>query len=263
MEARAGDRARAGGGATLLSEQQQFEVYPPAAQAGPATQSALPDPAPTWEQPDPPAASASSVTSYPPPPPPPLARPGLSRRDALGVIVGVPLAGIALVSLVSGGSVSVDEGGEVSTYEDSSFGSSSIDIGSYSVDVPDSWSQEWSDSGEAILTNGLNRVQLYNFTVNDGDQALDLVEGLVRQRMKAAKFAGTLGSAVDESDLVQRASVTAGGKLGKKAARAIGQLWIDDVGDALLLVRILAAKEGSAVSEDAQTMVDQLEAEFG
>ena len=257
-----------------MSDQQQFEVYPPAAEAGPApTETVTPHAAtPTWEQP---GAASTTPAAYPvttyraPQVPPPSGGPDPSRRGVIGLIVGVPLAGFILAQWSRAGERDAgdpwadgtvaddptDDGGQADT-------GSSIDIGAYTLEVPDGWSAQWLDSGEVALTNGSNRLQVLNFTANEGDAATDLVDRLVKRRLKASKFTGTLGSTVDQSDGVDRALVKAAGKVGKKKATLIGQLWIDDLGDALLLLRVLTAKDGSPAADEAQSMVDDLDGQF-
>jgi len=258
-----------------LSDQQQFEVYPPAAEAGPApTETTTPRAAtPTWEQP---GAASTTPAAYPvtayraPQVPPPSGGEGPNRRSVIGLVLGVPLAGFILAqwSRAAGrdaGDPWVEGTGADDPTDDAdqSDTGSSIEIGAYTLNLPDGWSEQWLDSGEVALTNGSNRLQVLSFTANEGEAATDLVDGLVKRRLKASKFTGTLGRPLDQSDGVDRALVKAVGKVGKKKATLVGQLWIDDVADALLLVRVLTAKNGTPVADDAQSMVDDLEGQFG
>jgi hypothetical protein len=48
------------------------------------------------------------------------------------------------------------------------------------------------------------------------------------------------------------------GKFTRKAARLLEELWIDDRGSGLLVVRILTAKAASVISNEAQEMLEQL-----
>jgi hypothetical protein len=52
------------------------------------------------------------------------------------------------------------------------------------------------------------------------------------------------------------------GKFRGKTARLMNEVWIDDVGSGLLVVRILTAKAASVISTEAQEMLEQLSKDF-
>jgi hypothetical protein len=237
----------------------RFEVYPPAAEAAGQPD---PDPQPAWEQPD----TASpvervAVTPYVPPPiPPPTTGP--SRRGVMGLVVGVPVALFWLGSLnnpatrmssgweeESGGSTWPDDGSETDA--------AAMSIGDDSFEVPDGWEVTQVSDVEAVATNGANRVQAYGFTADTADRAVDLIAALVKHRLGALK--GTLDQPVDESvDNLQQATIRGSGKLSGKAARLVGTLWIDADGTARLAVKVVSAKKGSDIAQEAQGIIDEL-----
>jgi hypothetical protein len=241
----------------------QFEVYPPAAESGLAD---APHPAvPSWEQPDTePAVERYQVTPYIPPPPP--VSPGPSRRGLLWLVAAVPVGVLWLGSVARpDADPSFDEDEDEwdgETSPDDTGSGSAIEVGGYSVEVPDGWEATQVSEAEGTATNGANRVQAYAFYADSGDSAADLVSALVSRRL--GSFKGDLGTPVDESEGdVQRATVRASGKLSGKPARLVGTLWIDEAGTALLALKIVTAKKGSAIAEEAQAMVDELSGNFG
>ncbi len=52
------------------------------------------------------------------------------------------------------------------------------------------------------------------------------------------------------------------GKFTGKAARLMSELWIDEEGSGLLVVRILTAKVASVISVQAQEMLEELSGDF-
>lgn len=240
-----------------------FEVYPPAAESGladppaPATQS--------WEQPDTePAIQRYQVTPYVPPPPIP-SRAGSSRRGVLGLVVAVPVVAVWLGSVNnSRTSMPYDEetdDGYLSP-DDTTEDGATMWIGDDAFELPGGWDVTQVSDTEAVATNGANRVQAYGFDADTADSAVDLVAALVSRRL--GSFKGELGKPADESeDDVQRATVRASGKLSGKPARLIGTLWIDADGNALLAVKIVTAKKGSGIAEEAQGIVDLLGGSLG
>ena len=254
-----------------MSDQGRFEVYPPAAEAGPAPGPTVPAPAQTWEQPDPAGPAPDyPVTAYRPPQVSPSpAGQGPSRRTVIGLAIGLPVVGFILSVGLRAEESALPGGYEDGGYQDGGYDPgeetvdvSSIAIGPWVLDVPDGWADSWEAADEVVLTHGANRLQAYSFTAYGSDQALDLVEPMVKRRLGA--FRGTLGGPVDDSDAeVQRATVRTAGTVRGKNALLTGHLWISAAGDALLLVEVLTAKASGRVAGELRAMVDQLEGEFG
>nr|WP_300145880.1 hypothetical protein [Propionicimonas sp.] len=239
----------------------RFEVYPPAAEA---IEQPVP-PEPTWEQPgvEPPV-QRYQVTPYVPPPTPPRAGP--SRRGVLGLVVAVPVVAVWLGSVNNSRTSSYGEDEETDdgylSSDDTTAGGATMWIRDDTFELPDGWEATQISDAEAVATNGASRVQAYRFDADAADSAADLVSALVSRRLGA--FKGDLGKPVDEVDGdVQRATVKGSGKLSGKAARLVGTLWIDADGNALLVVKIVTARKGSDIAQEAQAIVDELGASVG
>jgi hypothetical protein len=248
-----------------VTSPQQFEVYPPAAEAGlPETPASEPG-TQTWEQPGTEPARSYPVTAYRAPDvmPPPPSGGGSSRRGVLGLLIALPVGAVVL-SAMNARSDASPEGWattSVDTGEDPDFIGDTIEVGGHSADLPDGWSVDSDHADHVVVTNGANRLLAYSFTADPSDQATDLVSALVKRRQ--AGFTGKLGDPEDSSDDVQRATVKASGTFSKKPAKLTGRLWIDAEGAALLVVRILTAKSGSDIAQEAGDMTDALSSDFG
>lgn len=250
-----------------MTSPQQFEVYPPAAEAGLSEPAAPEPPAQTWEQPGTePVVRSYQVTPYQVPDvvPPPSPSGGPSRRGVLGLLIALPVGAVILSAMNSRSNSGLNAWPTDDPYQDDGNADpvgDTIQVGGHSADLPDGWSTDTDNDDEVIVTNGANRLVAYSFTADTADQATDLVSALVKRRFGG--FKGTLSDPKDSSDGdAQQAIVTASGTFSKKPAKLTGQLWIDADGDALLVVRILTAKSGSTIAQDAGDMTDALSSDF-
>lgn len=206
-----------------------------------------------------------AVTPYRPPvvasPSPPR---GFGRRGLIGLVIGVPVAGVLGSVILSRGGASVEGSGWATegTY-DSGESNGYLDVGGeqYTASTPDGWESVGGSGDEAIVTNGNNRLLALAIT-DDGsqdvtDQLLDLVEEY------RGKFKGSLGEPVDTSSTdVRRATLTATGSLDGKDARIRADLWIDSADNGLLVIQTLTARKGSRMATEAQSMADELSSGF-
>lgn len=251
-----------------MTDQQSFEVYPPAAGSAPA-ESTPPAAGPVWEQgqpePAPPGAGYPITARQAPPDLPPRpAGPGPSRRGLFIGGIAALAVGIGLLNAsrnqarddgVDRGSGSGDSDSTDNT--DNTDVAGLLEVGSFFAELPEGWDQEDVGDEEVVATHGANRVQAYSFFVDSSDQPAALVTALTRRRLGA--FKGTLGAPGESSDEdVRRAVVRSEGTLSGKPARVISQLWIDVADQALLVVRVLTAKAGSTIDKQASTIVDEL-----
>lgn len=216
---------------------------------------------------DPEPASPAAVTPYQAPTagPPPQPSRGLGRRGLLGLIIGVPVAGVlgSVVFRAGGGEAGAEATASATEWIDDDYDSGDyLDVGGqYSAQIREGWESVTPDGDEAIVARGSSRV-LALAVMHDGsqevaDQLIDLVEEY------RGRFKGSLAEPLDTSSSdVRRATVTASGSVGGDAARLRADLWIDDEDNGLLVIQTLTARKGSKVAADAQAMADELSAGF-
>jgi hypothetical protein len=191
----------------------------------------------------------------------------------VSLLVAVPIGGLILATITKGFNSSRDgSAGEwpsdwaTPAGDDSGSGgtgnSDTLEVGQYSAQLPEGWSIESGTGDQVVASRGANRLLADTFTVDpDADRAIDLIGALVKHRQGA--FTGSLPSPTDfSSGDVQRAGLTAAGKVRGKPATLKAQLWIDAVGDALLVIETLVAKPGTKVAAEADGMVAELSEGF-
>jgi len=187
-----------------------------------------------------------------------------TRRAVLAALVSVGAAGVlgctAAVSSDQSGS-DVGEDPLAGDPTDESTPGFEIAVGDYSATVADGWTSVDDSSGGVVVTNGDNRLSVVSVSIPHTALAVDEIEALAMTH--SHEFVGALDGPVDRSSAdVKRASVAGIGKFAGTRARLLCELWIDSTGFALLTTRILTAKPSSAISAQAQEMVDELSSDF-
>ena len=205
--------------------------------------------------------------------PPPPASVGTSRRAVVGLVIGLPVVGIILSAMAMnssstdrmgdmGGDLPADPSTEFTEEPDDpgSFGED-FSVGSYTATAPSGWTVHEDGGGTVQVTNGANRMTAVSMETATSTLAVDEIARLVKRHDKG--FTGKLGDPADRSSAVaQHATLDGTGKFSGKAARLMGDLWIDDDGSGLLVVRILTAKAASVISTEAQEMLADLSEDF-
>ena len=241
----------------------QFENYP----TEPGDMGAVTEPGP----------GASSAPLVVPAPPAQIAdwsadtekSDGTARRVVIGSIVGIVALGfIGSVSRNSGDG----ESSEVSftaaapeetiyEYEEEPESGTPLELGGYAATLPDGWTLDNTSDQLGVATCGTNRV-LVRLLDNSGLSATERITGAMKGRL--GSFKGSLDEPEDVSfGSTDAARIVGTGKIGKTAARLIGQLWVDADYNSLLVVQTLTAKPDSERALQAQDIADQLSSNFG
>jgi hypothetical protein len=191
----------------------------------------------------------------------------------VGLVIGLPVAGIILSAMAmnsgSNGRTS-DMGGDLPedpyteyTEEPADPGSDDeeFSVGGYTATAPSGWTVLDDDSGTVEVTNGANRLTAVSFDTGTSTLALEEIVHLTKTHR--AGFSGKIADPVDRSSAdLQHATMDGTGKFTGKAARLMSELWIDEEGSGLLVVRILTAKVASVISTEAQEMLEELSEDF-
>jgi hypothetical protein len=186
-----------------------------------------------------------------------------TRRALIGSLLAAGAAGMLGCSAAStpGPSEAIDEDPLGGDPTDESTPGFEIAIGDYSATVADGWKSVDDGHGGVVVTSGANRLTVAGVGIAEDALAMDQIAGLARSH--ADGFVGTFAEPVDRSSAdVKRASVAGTGKFQGSDARLLCELWIDATGFAIVTTRILTAKPGSVISEQAQEMVDELSFAF-
>ncbi len=209
--------------------------------------------------------------------PPPPARDGNSRRTLIGLVVGIPVAGILLSVFAANGSSSPGPDGYLPDYPeytaDPEYTEDPVDpvdaepveeefsVGDYSATVPAGWTVNDDGSGAVEVTKGANRLAAVSIETATSTLAVEEIARIAKPHHPG--FKGKVGTPVDRSSAaLQHATMDGTGTFKGKAARLLVELWIDEDGAGLLVARVLTAKVASAISRQAQGMVDELSGEF-
>lgn len=179
---------------------------------------------------------------------PALTNAGSSRRTVLVWVIGLSIVGIA--GAVALRSDSGDDTGE-----------SEFSVGDYSSTAPAGWTVYDDGSGTVVVTNGTNVLAAVTVDTATSSLAVEEIADLAKSHYEG--FTGKIGDVVDRSsgDL-QHATMDGTGKYLGMDARLMAELWIDDTGAGLLVVRVLTAQMSSTVAVEAQDMVDELSGDF-
>jgi hypothetical protein len=134
-------------------------------------------------------------------------------------------------------------------------------VGSYTATAPSGWTVNDDGSGTVEVTNGANQLTAVSFDTGTSTLAVEEIAHLAKTHR--AGFSGKIAEPVDRSSAdLQHATMDGTGKFKGKAARLMSELWIDDGGSGLLVVRILTAKVASVISTEAQEMLEELSGDF-
>jgi hypothetical protein len=224
--------------------------------------SQLPDPDQGHQEPTEPADLEPDETFVPTSSPSAWGRRGL----VIAAVCAVPVVGLLGFNALRAGTdpQSVPTEPELLPTEDPSdeyVNGFEISVGDYSATVPDGWKTIDDGKGGVVASNGANRLLVVSVSIPPSALAVDEIDGLARSH--AEGFVGTFDAPVDRSSAnVKRASVAGTGKFQGAPARFLSELWIDSTGFALLTTRTLTAKPDSAISAQAQEMVDELSLDF-
>jgi hypothetical protein len=205
--------------------------------------------------------------------PPPPASVGTSRRTVVGLVIGLPVAGIILSAMAMNSNAPDRTGGMEGDLPEASYteyteepadpGSydEEFSVGSYTATAPSGWTVHDDGSGSVEVTSGANRLTAVSFDTGTSALAVEEIVHLAKSHREG--FSGKIADPVDRSSgKFQHATMDGTGKFTGKAARLMGEVWIDDAGSGLLVVRILTAKVASAISVEAQEMLEQLSKDF-
>lgn len=205
--------------------------------------------------------------------PPPPARDGNSRRTLIGLVVGIPVAGILLSVFAANGSPDPGPDGYLPDYPSSEATAAPVDpedaepveeefsVGDYSATVPAGWTVNDVGGGAVEVTKGANRLVAVSIETATSTLAVEEIARIAKPHHPG--FKGKVGTPVDRSSAaLQHATMDGTGTFRGKAARLLVELWIDEDGTGLLVARVLTAKVASAISRQAQGMVDELSGEF-
>lgn len=134
-------------------------------------------------------------------------------------------------------------------------------VGGYSSTAPPGWTVHDDGSGTVEVTNGANRLTAVSIDTATSSLAVEEIAHLAKSHY--AGFTGKIGDPVDRSSAtLQHATMDGTGKFRGKAARLMVELWIDEEGSGLLVARVLTAKAASAISAEAQEVLEELSGEF-
>jgi hypothetical protein len=187
----------------------------------------------------------------------------------VGLVIGIPVAGIILSAMAMNSNSSDrmgTNGGDLpeATYTEytedpadpGSFGEE-FSAGNHTATAPSGWTVHDDGKGTVEVTNGANRLTAVSFDTGTSTLAVEEITHLAKGHR--AGFSGKIADPVDRSSAdLQHATMDGTGKFTRKAARLLEELWIDDRGSGLLVVRILTAKAASVISNEAQEMLEQL-----
>ena len=214
-------------------------------------------------------------------PPPPVSS-GTSRRAVVGLVIGIPVAGI-FFSAMAMNSNAWNGSGNHFGYPDDSDNTDNPDdtdnsddpgetgdpgsfdeefsVGSYTATAPAGWTVYDDGSGTVEVTNGANRLTAVSIDTATSAFAVEEIAHLAKRHYVG--FSGKIGAPVDRSSAdLQHATMDGTGKFNGKTARLMVELWIDDEGSGLLVTRVLTAKVASAIAVEAQQMLDELSGDF-
>lgn len=198
---------------------------------------------------------------------------GTPRRSVVSLVIGVPLA-LVLFSAVASSGNSIGTMGDDYPFaeataeetEDSGQGTDEsggwmFSVGGHSASAPEGWTVT-EDGGDVVrVTKGTNLLTAVSLELAASSVAVEEVPHLAKKWH--AGFTGKIGTPVDRSSAErQHATMDGHGKYRGKAARLLAELWVDDAGMGLLVVRILTAKPNAPASVEAQGIVDELSAEL-
>lgn len=214
-----------------MSERPQaFETYPPPAGERPIDDGLAQGAAPT------------------PAVPTPAARAGSTRRTVLKALAGVTAVG-AVVAIFS----RLDEPYTPETAPTSAVDTSIwVSVGSYGANIPSGWAVNTAGSSQMLATHGKNQVLARVFTTSDAaGPAL-----LERVAQDFGSFNGQRGDVTTYARRGgQKASVSGEGTLLGEPATLKAQLWVTGEGEALLVVSLLTAAEGTQLADEAAAIV--------
>ena len=197
--------------------------------------------------------------------PPPPATSGTSRRTVIGLVIGIPVAGIILSAMAAGSNSGPDGemgGGMGDGYPyDPGPSDQGFSVGSYTATAPDGWSVNDDGSGTVEVSNGANRLTALSLDTGTSTLAVDEIAPLAKRHYIG--FSGKIGDPVDRSSAsLQHATMDGAGTFNGKTARLMVELWIDEDGSGLLVTRVITAKVSSAIAVEAQEMLEELSGEF-
>ncbi len=212
-------------------------------------------------------------------PPPPTGE-ATSRRTVVGLVIGIPVAGIILGAMAmamamntnarNGSGTGSDNPDNTDNPDDSDdpYGTGDpgsfneeFSVGSYSSTAPASWTVHDDGSGTVEVTNGANRLTAVSIDTATSTLAVEEIAHLAKRHY--AGFTGKIGDPVDRSSAeLQHATMDGTGRFQGKAARLMVELWIDEEGSGLLVARVLTAKVASVISAEAQEMLEDLSGDF-
>lgn len=208
-------------------------------------------------------------------PPPPVGG-GTPRRAVLGLVIGIPVAGIIFSAMAANsasfgrmgnmeGDLPVDPYTEYTEDPEDPAGTvpseEGFSIGGYTATAPSGWTVQDDGSGPVEVVNGANRLTAVSIDTATSTLAVEEIARLAKRHRTG--FSGKIGDPVDRSSAdLQHATMDGSGKFQGKAARLLSELWIDDQGSGLLVVRVLTAKLSSPISTESQEMVDELSGDF-
>jgi len=190
----------------------------------------------------------------------------------VGLVIGLPVVGIILSAVASGNSAGRMGGMEgdlpeaqYTEYTEDPGDPDSLDeefsVGSHTATAPSGWFVHDDGSGTVEVTNGANKLTAVSIDTAPSTLAVDEIARLAKRHHVG--FTGRLGDPADRSSAdVQHATIDGKGKFQGKAARLMVELWIDDQGSGLLVVRVITAKAASAVSTEARRMLEELSGDF-
>lgn len=234
----------------------RFENYPPEDGA-------------TREEPTP------VIRPYVPDTVPPPVRSSTSRRNVVGLVLGIPLAGIIFSVIAAGGNArngsgfddgtsetttdpyGPDDPGDPGGASDPGPTDEEFSVGSYTATAPAGWTVHDDGSGAIEVTNAANRLTAVSVETAASSLAVDEIAGLAKSHY--AGFTGKTADPVDRSTADrQHATMDGVGRFQGKTARLLAELWIEEEGDGLLVIRVLTAKVGSPIAIQAQEMLNDL-----
>jgi len=201
---------------------------------------------------------------------------GTSRRTVVGLVIGIPVAGIILGAMAmnsnarngSGTGFDNPDNTDNPDNSDDPYGTGDpgsfdeeFSVGSYSSTAPAGWTVHDDGSGTVEVTNGANRLTAVSIDTATSTLAVEEIAHLAKRHY--AGFTGKIGDPVDRSSAeLQHATMDGTGKFQGKAARLMVELWIDEEGSGLLVARVLTAKVASVISAEAQEMLEDLSGDF-
>ena len=135
-------------------------------------------------------------------------------------------------------------------------------VGSHTATAPSGWIVHDDGSGTVEVTNGANKLTAVSFDTAPSTLAVDEIVHLAKSVTAWASAAGSPIRSTARPPISSTPPSTAKGKFKGKAARLMVELWVDDEGSGLLVVRVLTAKAASVISTEAQEMLEELSGDF-